>query len=236
MSTVLITGASRGIGKAAAKLFADSGWDLLLVARNEKSLKSLSEELSATTGRSIRYKSIDLSDPSSIASDINSLVNEGETPSVVINNAGVAWTGELMSMPLKSWQWIVQMNLTSVFQICSALIPIMRGNGGLIINVSSHASRNAFPNWGAYCATKAALVTFTKCLAAEERANGIRACTLTLGAVNSSLWDEETVKSDFDRNAMLPVEQAASALLHIAQQPSTQVIEDLTLMPSIGAF
>ena len=236
MSTVLITGASRGIGKAAAKLFADSGWDLLLVARNEKSLKSLSEELSATTGRNICYKSIDLSDPSSIASDINSLVNEGETPSVVINNAGVAWTGELMSMPLKSWQWIVQMNLTSVFQICSALIPIMRGNGGLIINVSSHASRNAFPNWGAYCATKAALVTFTKCLAAEERANGIRACTLTLGAVNSSLWDEETVQSDFDRNAMLPVEQAASALLNIAQQPSTQVIEDLTLMPSVGAF
>ena len=140
MSTVLITGASRGIGKAAAKLFADSGWDLLLVARNEKSLKSLSEELSATTGSNIRYKSIDLSDPSSIASDINSLVNEGETPSVVINNAGVAWTGELMSMPLKSWQWIVQMNLTSVFQICSALIPIMRVNGGLIINVSSHAS------------------------------------------------------------------------------------------------
>ena len=236
MSTVLITGASRGIGKAAAKLFADSGWDLLLVARNENALQVLSEELASSSGRTIRYKSIDLSAPSSIASGIDELLSKGETPSVVINNAGVAWTGELVSMPLKSWQWVLQMNLTSVFQICSAIVPNMRVNGGLIINVSSHASRNAFPQWGAYCASKAALASFTKCLAIEEQQHGIRACTLTLGSVNSSLWDSETVQSDFDRNEMLSVEEAASAILHLAQQPPTQIIEDLTLMPASGAF
>ena len=112
----------------------------------------------------------------------------------------------------------------------------MRVNGGLIINVSSHASRNAFPQWGAYCASKAALASFTKCLAIEEQQHGIRACTLTLGSVNSSLWDTETVQSDFDRNAMLSVEDAASAILHLAQQPPNQIIEDLTLMPASGAF
>ena len=88
----------------------------------------------------------------------------------------------------------------------------------------------------AYSVSKAALVRFTRCLAAEERAHGIRACTLTLGAVDSSLWDEETVQSDFDRRAMLTVDQAADALVHLALQPTNQVIEDLTLMPSIGAF
>ena len=103
-------------------------------------------------------------------------------------------------MPLNSWEWVVQMNLTSAFQICSAIVPAMRSNGGLIINVSSHAARNAFPQWGAYCATKAALASFTKCLAVEESINGIRACTLTLGSVNTTLWDTETVESDFDRN------------------------------------
>ena len=76
MSTVLITGASRGIGKAAAKLFANAGWDLLLVARNENALKSLSEELTKT-GRIICYKSMDLSDPSSIASGIEDLLSQG---------------------------------------------------------------------------------------------------------------------------------------------------------------
>ena len=235
MSTVFITGASRGIGKAAAKLFVNAGWDLLLVARNENALKSLSEDLS-NTGRSICYKALDLSDPSVIASGIDELLKQGHTPSVLINNAGVAWTGDLLSMPLNSWQWVVQMNLTSVFQVCASIVPLMRSSGGLIINVSSHASRNAFPLWGAYCVSKAALASFTKCLAEEERVNGIRACTLTLGSVNTTLWDTETVQSDFDRNSMLPVEHAASALLHLAEQPTTQVIEDLTLMPATGAF
>ena len=235
MPTVLITGASRGIGESAAKLFARSGWDLLLVARDADSLESLSQEL-VSTGSSIYYKSIDLSNTHEITPGINDLLSMGLIPSVLINNAGVAWTGELLSMPFDKWQWLLQMNISSVFQICSLVVPKMRKNGGLVVNVSSHASRNAFPNWGAYCMSKAALASFTKCLAEEERKNSIRACTLTLGSVDTSLWDSETVQADFDRGSMLQVEQVSAALLHLAEQPSSQVIEDLTLMPSTGAF
>ena len=130
----------------------------------------------------------------------------------------------------------MQINLTSIFQICSAVVPLMRNKGGLVINVSSHASRNAFPQWGAYCVSKAALASFTKCLAEEERNNSIRACTLTLGSVNSSLWDSDTVGMQFDRDSMLSVDQVALELLHLANQPTNQIIEDLTLMPSSGAF
>ena len=155
---------------------------------------------------------------------------------MLINNAGAAWTGDLLAMPLDRWEWLMQLNLTSVFQVCAGVVPAMRPAGGLVINVSSHAARNAFPGWGAYCTVKAALASFTRCLAEEERTHGIRACTLTLGAVDSSLWDSPTVESNFDRRAMLPVNQAAAALLHLAQQPATQVIEDLTLMPATGAF
>lgn len=64
----------------------------------------------------------------------------------------------------------------------------------------------------------------------------MRVCTLTLGSVNTPLWDSETVDSSFDRRAMLPADQAAEALLVLAQQPPTQVVEDLTLMPTAGAF
>ncbi len=130
----------------------------------------------------------------------------------------------------------MQMNLTSIFQICSVMTPLMRQNKGLIINVSSHAARNSFSQWGAYCISKAALESFTKCLAEEERGFGIRACTLTLGSVNSELWDSDTVKSEFDRERMLSVNQVASQLLHLAEQPSTQVINDITMMPSAGVF
>jgi NAD(P)-dependent dehydrogenase (short-subunit alcohol dehydrogenase family) len=106
----------------------------------------------------------------------------------------------------------------------------------LIINVSSHASRNAFPDWGAYCASKAALASFSRCLAEEERGHGIRVSTLTLGSVNTPLWDSETVQSAFDRRAMLAADEVANTLLFLAEQPHQQVVEDLTLMPAVGVF
>ena len=235
MSTVLITGASRGIGRATAKAFADAGWNLLLISRSEADLESLINEIDNKKIK-VFYKSIDLSNPKDISNGIIELMNNGLIPSVLINNAGVAWTGDLLSMPLGKWEWIIQMKLTSIFQICAEIVPLMRKKGGLVINVSSHASRNVFPQWGAYCVSKAALASFTKCLAEEERENCIRACPLTLGSVNSSLWDSDSVKMQFDRDTMLSVEQVAYELLHLANQPNNQIIEDTTLMPSKGAF
>lgn len=235
MPSVLITGASGGIGRSAAYAFAEAGWDLLLTSRSEASLQSLETDLQST-GQRIVYEAVDLTKPEEIAPGVATLLSRGLTPSVLINNAGAAWTGDLLAMPLDRWNWLMQLNLTSVFQMCAAVVPTMRPTGGLVINVSSHAARNAFPNWGAYCTVKAALASFTRCLAEEERAHGIRACTLTLGAVDTPLWDSPTVQSTFDRGAMLPVEQVAVTLLHLAQQPSTQIVEDLTLMPATGAF
>ena len=235
MSTVLITGASRGIGRATAKAFANSGWDLLLIARSKNDLENLIKEIDNKKIK-VFYKSIDLSNSKDISKGIVELMNNGLVPSVLINNAGVAWTGDLLSMPLEKWEWIIQMNLTSIFHVCSEVVPLMRKEGGLVINVSSHASRNTFPQWGAYCVSKAALSSFTKCLAEEERKNFIRACTLTLGSVNSSLWDSDSVGMQFDRDSMLSVDQVAFELLHLANQPNNQIIEDLTLMPSSGAF
>lgn len=208
---------------------------MLLTARSADQLEQLSAQLS-TKGVSVASAAIDLTQPDGIAAAMSGLLQQGETPSVLINNAGAAYTGDLLAMPIERWQWLLQLNVTSVMQVCSAVVPAMRENGGLVINISSHAARNAFPQWGAYCVSKAALASFTRCLAEEERSNGIRACTLTLGAVNTPLWDAETVQSDFDRRAMLSVDQAAETLANLALQPSNQLIEDLTLMPAAGAF
>ena len=207
----------------------------MLTARSKNQLDTLAQQL-RTSGSSVATAAIDLTESDSIESAFSDLLSRGDTPSVLINNAGAAYTGDLVSMPLDRWQWLLQLNLTSVMQVCSVVVPEMRSKGGLVINVSSHAARNAFPQWGAYCITKAALASFTRCLAEEERKHGIRACTLTLGAVNTPLWDTEDVHSDFDRCAMLSVDQASEALIGLAQQPSNQVIEDLTLMPATGAF
>jgi short-subunit dehydrogenase len=232
----LITGASRGIGAATARSFAEAGYQLLLLARPSQELESLAGEL-RSKGCHVETAGIDLADPSAVEPGVQDLCSRGLAPSVVVNNAGAAWTGELSEMPLERWQWLFQLNVTSVFQVCQAVLPHLRQAGrGLILNVSSHAAHHAFPDWGAYCASKAALASFSRCLAAEEKQHGIRVSTLTLGSVNTPLWDSETVQSSFDRRAMLSSDQVARTLLFLAEQPDQQVVEDLTLMPAVGAF
>jgi NAD(P)-dependent dehydrogenase (short-subunit alcohol dehydrogenase family) len=236
LPVALITGASRGIGAAAARRFAAAGFDLLLLARSSAELELLGAELRAA-GRRVWAEALNLATPETIGPGLERLCAQAATPDVVVNNAGMAYTGPLVEMALEQWQALLQLNLTAVFQVCQALVPPMRANGGgLIINVSSHAAHHAFPDWGAYCVSKAALAALGRCLAVEERPHGIRVSTLTLGAVNTPLWDSETVDSSFDRRAMLDRERAADALLYLAQQPATQVVEDLTLMPAAGAL
>ena len=166
----------------------------MLTARSGDQLEKIAAQL-RTSDRVVSTATVDLTNPSDIKPAFANLMSEGDVPSVLINNAGAAYTGDLLAMPFEHWQWLLQLNLTSAMQVCSAVVPSMRSQGGLVINVSSHAARNAFPQWGAYCITKAALASFTRCLAEEERAHGIRACTLTLGAVNTPLWDAETAVS-----------------------------------------
>ena len=235
MKLALITGATKGIGRSTAQTFAKAGWDLILLARDVKKLQELKNKLS-NTGVKISLLALDLSQPDKVNQYLNQCIKSYGCPTVVINNAGFAFNGELVSMPLDKWQEIIQVNLTSVFQICSCVVPFMRTKGGLIINVSSHAANNAFPNWGAYCVSKAALASFTKCLREEERKNSIRACTITLGSVNTPLWDSEFVNSDFNKDSMLSSDRVSETILFIAEQPQSQLIEDIILMPATGAF
>ncbi len=235
MKLAFITGASKGIGRSTAIAFANAGWDLILLSRDLEMMETLRDELSNTQSK-INLVKCDLSNAYEIDNSVKESIKIYGCPSVLINNAGCAFNGNLVEMPLKKWQEIIQINLTSVFQVCSSIVPSMRKDGGLIINVSSHASYKAFPQWGAYCISKSALAMFTKCLREEERSNSIRACTITLGSVNTPLWDTETIKSDFDRTSMLSSIKVSNTILYIAEQPESQLIEDLTLMPAGGAF
>jgi len=235
LKLAFITGATKGIGRSTAITFANAGWDLILLSRNMELMEKLKDELSITQSK-ISLVKCDLSNPSEIEQIIKKTIDKYGCPSVLINNAGCAYNGPLVEMDLRQWEQIIQTNLTSVFQICSLIVPEMRKNGGLVINISSHASYNAFPQWGAYCISKSALAMFTKCLREEERSNSIRACTITLGSVNTPLWDTESINSDFDRNSMLSSSEVSNTILYMAQQPESQLIEDLTLMPAGGAL
>ncbi|NEQ52323.1 MAG: SDR family oxidoreductase [Leptolyngbya sp. SIO3F4] len=233
----LITGASTGIGRATALAFAKSGFDVALVSRSEDKLKVLSNEIRA--GSSVHAESfpIDLSVIEQIKPNITNLLNEFGPVDVLVNNAGMGYTGELNQMPLADWCQIIDLNVTSVFQCIQSVLPGMRNShGGMIINVASIAARQAFPEWGAYGVSKAAVVALSKAISVEERNHGIRVVTILPGAVNTPLWDTDTVQADFDRSGMLTPDLVANAILQTALLPPGAVVEELTIMPSGGTL
>ena len=232
----LITGASSGIGRETAIAFAKAGIDLALVARRPDKLQALQQEL-ADLPVEVKYYSIDLSHIDALSANLASLLADFGDLNILVNNAGMGYTGTLVDMPLADWQTLINLNLTSVLLTLQAVVPGMRAQGqGTIINVASIAAHNAFPTWGAYSASKAGLITLGRILGAEESEHGIRVMTVSPGAVNTPLWDTETVQADFERSQMLTPAIVAQSILHAVQLPNSAVIDEITLMPSGGAL
>lgn len=156
---------------------------------------------------------------------------------ILVNCAGIGYTGSLSETSLSDWNLVLDLNLTSIFQCIMGILPGMRARGtGTIINVSSIAGKQAFANWGAYSVSKAGLIALSQTLAQEERARGIRVTVIHPGAVNTELWDTETVNANFDRSKMLTPEIVAQSILHTALLPQQAVIDELILMPSAGVL
>lgn len=231
----LITGASSGIGKATALAFAKAGIDVALVSRSVDKLTSVCEAVSHTGVEAKAYE-VDLACVSQVQEKMQAIALDGDID-ILVNNAGMGYTATLTETPLSDWQQVIDLNLTSVFQCIMGILPRMRTRGtGTIINISSIAAKQAFPNWGAYSVSKAGLIALSQTLAQEERAHGIRVTAICPGAVNTELWDTETVNANFDRSKMLTPEIVAQSILHAALLPQQAVIDELTIMPSAGAL
>ncbi|TRU67158.1 MAG: SDR family oxidoreductase [Microcystis viridis Mv_BB_P_19951000_S69] len=232
----LITGASSGIGKETALAFAKAGINLVLIGRNQQKLATVAG-MAADLGVSAQAYPLDLADIPEVAPRIAKIAQESGPIDILINNAGMGYTNPLADTPLSDWQRVIDLNLTSVYQCVQGILPAMRQQGGgTIINVSSIAADNFFPDWGAYSVSKAALVAFSRILAIEERANAIRVTIITPGAVNTPIWDSDSVKADFDRSAMLTPDIIAQAILQAVLLPKQAVVETMTIMPSAGAL
>lgn len=232
----LITGASSGIGKATALAFAKAGIDVALVSRVREKLEVVAS-VAQETGVKAKVYPLDLAEIEQVQEKISAIAADFGPIDILVNNAGMGYTGSLSETPLSDWLYVMNLNLTSVFQCILGILPMMRDRGtGTIINVASIAGQQPFPNWGAYSVSKAGVIALSKALAAEERANGIRVNAICPGAVNTGLWDTETVHLDFDRSSMLTPEIVAQSILHTALLPEQAVFEELTLMPSAGTL
>ena len=239
----LITGATSGIGKATAMEFARLGVDLVLVSRSSETLTQVADDARAKaiaeTGQPINISTyaMDLAEVAQVRSKVETIANEAHPITILVNNAGMGYTGTLMDTSLDDWQTVLTLNLTSVFQCILGILPSMRDRQqGTIINVASIAAHLSFPGWGAYNVSKAGLVSLSKTLSAEEKENGIRVMLVTPGAVNTPIWDTETVHADFNRTKMLTPDMVAQSIVHAALLPSNALIEELVITPSAGAL
>lgn len=232
----IVTGASSGIGKATAIAFAKAGLDVALVSRSPDKLQTVVAEIQAL-GQQAKAYPIDLADLPTVRQSIAQVVEDFSPIDILVNNAGMGYTGLLSETPLTDWQQVIDLNLTSALECTLGVLSHLRDRGrGTIINVASIAAKTPFPGWGAYSVSKAGLVAFSKTLAAEERANGIRVVAFYPGAVNTPIWDTDTVQADLNRTAMLTPEIVAQSILHTVLLPEEAVVEDITLMPSAGAL
>lgn len=234
----IVTGASSGIGKATALAFAKSGIEVVLVSRSKDKLKTVADEIKALgTQVKVNIYPLDLAVVEQVQQQISDICTQFGPIDILVNNAGMGYTNYLHDTPLEDWQQVLNLNLTSVFQCIQGVLPQMRDrSSGTIINVASIAAFNAFPNWGLYGVSKAALVALSKALSVEEREHGIRTVTISPGSVNTPIWDTDTVQADFNRQAMLTPEIVAQSILHTALLPTQAVVEEMIVMPSGGAL
>jgi len=175
---VLITGASEGIGAAAARRFAEAGAKLSLVARSADKLEALASELKAQGVEAI-VVTADLSDAEQARRAVDETAEHFGRLDVLVNNAGKAAVGQLADVDPKHFQEIIDLNIIGPLVAMQAAIPIMRSHGGgLIMNVSSVVSKMRIPTIGAYAATKAALNVLSDTARVELAPDNIRVITM----------------------------------------------------------
>jgi len=180
--TVLITGASLGIGYELAKLFAADKSNLVLVARNGEKLDQLAAELRKTHGVEVRVLPKDLADPQSPQAIFDALVAENVRVDVVVNNAGFGAVGSVATLPLERQRDMIEVNIAALTQLTRLFLPgmIERGSGG-ILNVGSTAAFQPGPYMAVYYASKAYVLSFTEALAEELLGTGVRVTCLAPG-------------------------------------------------------
>jgi len=206
--TALITGAARGIGRAAAIALAKEGVNIGLIARTEETLQNVAKEIEAE-GVKTSYAIADVSSNDEVTTAVTKIKDElGETD-ILINNAGIAKFGGFMDLEIAEWEKIIQVNLLGAYYVTRAVLPDMiERQSGDIINISSTAGQKGAPVTSAYSASKFGLMGLTESLAQEVRKHDIRVSALTPSTVSTDLAVENNLTDGQQDNMLQPEDMA----------------------------
>ncbi|HZE84720.1 MAG TPA: SDR family oxidoreductase [Puia sp.] len=229
---IIITGASRGLGKAIAEKFAGQGDDLYLCSRNEEALLKTMEELKMKyPGVKIEGRAFDLAKKEQARQLGKWILDAGIFMDVLVNNAGQFIPGNVSDEQDGVLEKMIGVNLYSAYHLTRALLPgMMEQRKGHIFNICSIASLQAYPNGGSYGISKFALAGFSKNLREEMKPYGIKVTALYPGAAYTDSW----ASSGVDPHRIMEAEDIA-AMVYAATQLSPQAtVEDILLRPQLG--
>lgn len=226
--TALVTGASRGIGRAAARTLARAGAEVHLLARSADALRTLAAQLGG------RAWPADLGDEAEVWDVLDRLQEAlGEPPDIVVNAGGVFDVEPLAETSVETFDRNVRINLRGTFLVLRSLLPaLLERDVGTIVNVGSVAGRKAFPGNGAYAASKFGVRGLHEVLVEELRGTGVRATLLEPAATDTAIWDPLDPDADPhlpDRESMLRPDDVAEAVLFVATRPPSVRIPFLAL-------
>ena len=232
MPTIVISGASKGIGKAIAIAFAKQGFNIIACARNEANLILLKDEILAINPSLImQYFVADLSQKNQTKSFVNFILANSKSIDVLVNNAGVFLLGNIYDEEDANLETMINTNLYSAYYLTKGVLPIMiTQKKGHIFNISSIAGLNAYKNGSSYSISKFAMQGFTKSLRNEMKEFGIRVTGVLPGATLTDSW----AGVDLPAERFIEPNDIAQSLVDIYNMSDRTVVEEIILRPQLG--
>jgi short-subunit dehydrogenase len=230
--TIVITGASRGIGFALAESFAKEGHDIYLTAKNEVSLYHALESLMGRfPDQHIRAKAFDLAIKQNATGFGKWVLDQGANVDVLINNAGNFIPGSIYNEADGVLETMLDINLLSAYHLTRVLLPsMMERKSGHILNMCSIAAFAAYDNGGSYSISKFALSGFSKNLREEMKPFGIKVTGIYPGAIYTDSWSASGVEP----GRIMKASDIADSILQITKLSPQAVVEDLVIRPLLG--
>ena len=236
-NVAIVTGASSGIGRAAALALAARGLRVALLARTSRRLEQAHEEASRAGSADAIQLKCDVSNEGDVDRSTATILDRWGRVDVLINSAGLSLNGPIEKYSLEDWRTVMDTNLTGTFLMCRAVLSAMkRQSSGQIINVASGAGRNGIAGMGAYCASKFGVVGFTETLGLEVRNNNIRVSVILPGSVAtefSSVANRGMPDRGDDRSLgyKMTADEVAGVIVSMLDQPDQAWMSEVVLRP-----
>jgi len=237
--TVMITGASAGIGEACARCLAREGARLILIARRQENLRRLADELTAEYETACHLVTLDVRDRLAVNAAIENLPAEWQDIDLLVNNAGLSrGLDKVQDADFQDWDEMIDTNIKGLLWMSRAVLPgMITRDTGQVINIGSVAGRQVYPGGNVYCATKHAVRALTQGMRIDLLGTKVKASSVDPGLVETE-FSEVRFHGDKDRASQtylnfppLQAEDVAEAVLFCATRPPHVNVQDLLIMP-----